>query len=125
MGAGTSPHWPIHVDDLCRAIEIAARQTTTRGQIYEVGGPDQASVNQLLDAITAVQGIKRAKLHIPIWAGLLAARVFSILPRPPFTRSNVLGSNEDVAMDVERFFRDFGFTPRRLQQGLNELFATQ
>jgi hypothetical protein len=50
------------------------------------------------------------------------AQVFSILPRPPFTRSNVLGSNEHVSMDVGRFFRDFELTPRPLAQGLGELF---
>jgi nucleoside-diphosphate-sugar epimerase len=124
MGAGTSHHWPIHVNDLAHAIEIAALRPDTRGEIYELGGPDKANVNELLDAILRAQGLKRAKLHIPIWAGLFAARVFSMLPRPPFTRSNVLGSNEDVAMDVERFFRDFEFTPRPLEQGLNELFES-
>jgi nucleoside-diphosphate-sugar epimerase len=122
MGSGTSPHWPIHVEDLARAIEIAAQRPSTRGQLYELGGPDRANVNELLDAMVRAQGLKRMKLHVPIWAGLAAARVFSVLPRPPFTRSNVLGSNEDVVMDVQRFFRDFDFTPRPLQQGLGELF---
>jgi NADH dehydrogenase len=122
MGAGTAPHWPIHVEDLGRAIEIAALRPKTRGQIYEVGGPDRASTNQLLDYISERSGRRSTRLHVPIWLGLLLAKVFSILPRPPFTRSNVLGSNEHVSMDVERFFRDFEFTPRPLAQGLKQLF---
>lgn len=125
MGAGTAPHWPIHVDDLAHAIEIAALRPRTRGQIYEVGGADKSNTNQLLDAIVKAQGQTRVKFHIPIWLGLLAAWVFSKLPKPPFTRSNVLGSNEDVSMDVTRFFHDFGFTPRRLSQGLDDLFRAR
>ncbi len=125
MGSGSAPHWPIHLEDLCRAIEVAALRPSTRGEVYEVGGPDQASTNQLLDLIAARLGRRGVKLHLPIWLGLLMAKVFSILPRPPFTRSNVLGSNEHVSMNVERFFRDFELRPRPLAQGLEELFEAK
>lgn len=121
MGPGTAPHWPIHADDLAQAIEIAARRPQTRGQIYDVGGTDRVTTNELLDSIGRIQGRSRPKVHIPLALGLLAARVFSVLPRPPFTRSNVLGSNEHVSMDVDRFVREFGFTPRRLADGLNDV----
>ncbi len=124
MGAGTAPHWPIHVEDLGRAIEIAAMRPSTRGEIYEVGGADQASTNRLLDMISERLGRRSFKLHIPVALGLFMAKVFSILPRPPFTRSNVLGSNEHVTMDVARFIHDFEFTPRPLTQGLKELFES-
>jgi NADH dehydrogenase len=122
MGSGTAPHWPIHVEDLNRAIELAALRPSTRGEIYEVGGADQASTNQLLDMIGQRLGRRSIKIHVPIWLGLLMAKFFSFLPRPPFTRSNVLGANEHVSMDVQRFFRDFEFTPRSLAQGLDDLF---
>ncbi len=121
MGPGTAPHWPIHADDLAHAIEIAALRPQTRGQTYDVGGTDRATTNELLDLIGQTQGRPRPKVHIPLAIGLLAARVFSVLPKPPFTRSNVLGSNEQVSMDVERFVREFGFTPRKLADGLNDV----
>jgi NADH dehydrogenase len=121
MGPGTATHWPIHADDLARAIEVAALRPQTRGQIYDVGGADSATTNELLDLIGKTQGRARPKVHIPLGVGLLAATVFSVLPKPPFTRSNVLGSNEQVYMDVERFFREFGFTPRRLADGLSDV----
>lgn len=123
MGSGTAPHWPIHVEDLSRTVELAALRPTTRGEIYEVGGADQANTNQLLDMIAERLGRSSIKIHIPVWLGLLMAKVFAVLPRPPFTRSNVLGSNEHVTMDVGRFFRDFEFTPRPLAQGLDDLFG--
>ena len=125
MGSGTAPHWPIHAEDLAQAIEIAALRPQTRGQIYDVGGTDRATTNELLDLIGQAQGRAHPKVHIPLAVGLLAARIFSALPRPPFTRSNVLGSNEQVSMDVERFIREFGFTPRRLADGLNDVLHRQ
>jgi NADH dehydrogenase len=114
IGPGTAPMWPIHVEDLAHALYLAAIKPQTRGQIYEVGGPDRISLNELLDLILKWRGRHRPKWHIPVWAGLILASLFSLLPKPPFSRSNVLGTNEEIPMDVERFFQDFGFVPRRL-----------
>jgi nucleoside-diphosphate-sugar epimerase len=122
IGPGNAPHWPIHAVDLARAIEIAAQKPESRGQIYDVGGPDQVSLNGLLREFAQRQGLKRPIVHIPLSLGLAMARTLSFLPHPPFTYSNVLGGNIPVTMDVERFFRDFDFTPRPLKQGLDELF---
>lgn len=123
LGPGTAPHWPIHVEDLARAIETAALRPSARGRTYDAGGPDKADLNGLLRNILQRQGRRRVFVHVPVWLGFLLARLFSVLPHPPFTRSNVLGSNEHVDMDVNSFFRDLGFTPRTLAQGLDELFG--
>jgi len=122
IGPGTAPHWPIHVEDLARAIEMASRKPVTRGQIYEVGGPESTSLDELIRECIQRQGLRRRIVHIPMRLGLLVARVLSVFPHPPFTRSNVLGGNVAVSMDVERFFHDFDFTPRRFKQGLDDLF---
>jgi uncharacterized protein YbjT (DUF2867 family) len=125
LGPGTTLFRPIHRDDLAAAVEIAALRPATRGKLYDVGGPDEVSLNEIIDAVLAHLGRRRWKLHIPLPLGLALARMLAVLPRPPISVSNVLGSNEDVAMDVDTFFREFDFVPRSFEQGLAEVVACE
>lgn len=108
FGDGLAPFRPIHRDDVAEAIAIAIRRPGLRGKTYEVGGPDELSLNAIVDALSGGTG----KLHLPVWLGLAAAHLCAILPRPPVTVSNVLGGAQGVPMDLAPFVRDFGFTPR-------------
>lgn len=107
FGDGSALFRPIHRDDVAEAIAIAIRRPESRGKTYEVGGPDELSLDQIVDRLGG-----GARLHLPVWLGLAAARLCSILPRPPVTVSNVLGGAQSVPMDISPFVRDFGFTPR-------------
>jgi hypothetical protein len=55
---------------------------------------------------------------------LLAARILAaLLPRPPITVSNVLGSNQNTPMDIGPAKQDLGFDPIDFDTGMKKLFG--
>jgi len=119
IGDGQWRSRPIHVRDVSRAVVACLENDATIGEIYDLGGPDEVSMDELLDAIGAALGVRRRKLHIPASAGLAAAHVLArITERPPVTVSNVLGSTQDTHCDPTRAIRALGVAPVGLAEGL-------
>lgn len=124
FGKGEALYRPIHRDDLATVIVNALRIPDITGKIYDVAGPDLVTLNELATRIMKARGKVRPLLHLPVWLGVLAARIVSILPKPPVTVSNVLGGAAYASMDLEPFYRDFGPQPiRPFAQGLTEIFG--
>jgi len=124
IGSGTFTSRPIHVADVAVAIEhTLVRQLPRACAIYDLGGPDIVSFNNLVRIIA--QEIHRKKvvlLHIPIPVAYLLARVFEVLTKKkPITVSNVIATGQDVKVDAEVFFREYDFHPRALRQGLRDM----
>lgn len=119
LGDGRWISAPIYVGDVADAILACLEHDNTIGQRYDLGGPDRLSFDGFIDRICTARGIRRRKLHIPFGLSLLGARVATtLLPRPPITISNVLGSNQNTDIDIEPARRDFGFQPMDFQNGL-------
>ncbi len=124
FGDGTARFSPIHRDDLAHIVLLAAKRPETRGKTYDVGGPEPLSFNELIRAVVAKQGKRRPLLRFPVAIGLWLARMLSFLHHPPFTESNVLGGAEDVPMDLQMAFREFGYVPRPFSQSIEGLFSS-
>src|SRR5579859_2469705 len=108
LGNGRWISAQIHVEDVASAILACLEHDNTIGKRY-LGGPDQLSFDDFIDRICVARAIRRRKLHIPFGLSLLEARVATtLLPKPPITISNVLGSNQDTNIDIEPARRDFG-----------------
>ena len=126
LGNGRWVSAPVHVDDVARAILGCIEHEATIGKSYDIGGPDPVSLDALLDKIGAHLGARRPKLHIPFRAALATARVLTrLLRKPPLTVSNVLGSNQDTAIDCAPARRDFGFKPAGLDEGLGQVLGRE
>ncbi|HUO50638.1 MAG TPA: NAD-dependent epimerase/dehydratase family protein [Candidatus Paceibacterota bacterium] len=124
IGDGSWVSWPIHVDDVAHAIAVALKHNTVLGKMYDVGGPDAISFDNLVQKIRADVYKKPPGhiLHIPVRFALFLARVLKrLLRKSPITESNVLGSTQQIAWNGEGFFKDFGFIPRPLSQGLADI----
>jgi uncharacterized protein YbjT (DUF2867 family) len=95
VAPGTQRLQPIWVDDLARAVVLAARREDDL--LVELGGPDVVDWNTLWRKIKEALGTRRPALHIP--AALLrpAALFLERLPQPPVTRDQLtmlrLGDN--------------------------------
>lgn len=122
IGDGRWPSRPIHVRDVSRAVVACLEQDATVGEILDVGGPDQVTMDELLDAVAAVTGRRPPRIHVPATLGLLAARVLRrLVAEPPVTESNVLGSTQDTRCDPSRAVALLGFTPVGLREGLERM----
>lgn len=119
LGDGQWISAPVHVTDVGRAVAACLVTPATIGQTYDLGGPESFTLDALLDRIAAQCHRPCRKLHIPFGLALLAAQIaVRVLPRPPISVSNVLGSNQEIPIDLEPARRDFDFHPLSLDQGL-------
>jgi predicted dehydrogenase/nucleoside-diphosphate-sugar epimerase len=119
IGDGRWRSRPIHVRDVSEAIAACLERDATIGQIYDLGGPDDVTMDEFLDAIGASLGLRRPKVHVPAPVGLAAARVLArLVEHPPVSVSNVLGSTQDTHCDPSRAAVDLGVVPVGLVEGL-------
>jgi len=126
FGSGEWRCRPIHVEDLIKTFELAFLHPEKHYRTYDIGGPDEISLNGLIDRITSILNKRPLIVHLPAWIGYAAAKMLSfIFTKPPITISNILGSTQNTEMDTQTYFRDFSFTPRCLDKGLQEIFASE
>jgi predicted dehydrogenase/nucleoside-diphosphate-sugar epimerase len=122
IGDGRWRFHPIHVRDVSEAVVACLRHDGSIGRIYDLGGPDEVTLDEFVDAVADLYGLRRRKLHVPVWVGLTAARVLARLTdRPPVTVSNVLGSTQDTGCDSALARAELGVAPAGLAEGLTRM----
>ncbi len=77
FGRGDNPINFVSVRDVARVIELAITGDQSRGRTLEVGGPENMTLNQMVEVLASNTDRKAAARHIP----LPALRVISILLR--------------------------------------------
>lgn len=117
FGSGEATFRPIHRDDLSIGLIKLAEETSGIFTL-DAGVKEEYSFNALLDEMMQKVNRKSPVLHLPVWIGLLAAWILKILGIPIITRSNVLGGNEKLSMDIERFLRLSEIEPRSFRKDL-------
>jgi nucleoside-diphosphate-sugar epimerase len=126
FGPGTAVYRPVYVEDVSRAIQAVLARPFPAQKEFEVGGPQEVSLNEVTEIIAQeVHGRDPRIIHFPVWLGLLAARIFSFLPRAPITRSNIVGMNEIAPVDTREFVETYGWHPMTLAQGLRSALAKE
>ncbi|MFQ6121596.1 MAG: complex I NDUFA9 subunit family protein [Dehalococcoidales bacterium] len=118
-GSGRTRFQPIWVEDVATCIVRAVRGRKT-GQLYEIGGPEHLTYEEMLDTITRALGIKRMKLHLPL--PLMRPAVMAmekLMPNPPVTLGELALLEVDNITDLNSVERLFGFKPLALSQGLD------
>jgi predicted dehydrogenase/nucleoside-diphosphate-sugar epimerase len=122
IGDGRWRSRPIHVRDVSRAVVACLETEAAVGQVYDLGGPDEVTMDEFLDAVGRTLGMRRPKVHVPAAVGLAAARALArVLPRAPVTVSNVLGSTQDTACDPWPANAALGLQPLALGEGLEQM----
>jgi nucleoside-diphosphate-sugar epimerase len=127
-GPGRTKLWPIHVDDVCRAIVTCLRRDATIGKTYVLAGRDGVTLDEFVDLASQRLGVRRYKLHIPLSLSLLVARIMvAVFPQPPISVSNVLGVNQEekVDNDISGMVQELGIEPIGLEAGLTAALAEQ
>lgn len=87
-GDGTSRFQPIAVDDVASSFVRATDDPETINQIYELGGPDVVTYEQLLNLIARQLGKSRRSIHLPVPLVRAVVTLAKPLPkrlRPPVT----------------------------------------
>lgn len=147
LGAGTNRRQCMHVNDLIRALLLAAQHPTAVGQTFVVAGREVMTTDEMAHSIAMAMHRRAPRWHLPLWPFSLAARVMeTVLPpfgvQPPlhrrrlgfFTKSFVfstakaqaaLGFQPEIdflngAADTARWYRARGYLPARLTHEVTE-----
>jgi NADH dehydrogenase len=75
---GDTMFQPVYVDDVAKAAEKALNGQAVSG-VYELGGPDQRTLRDLIDEMLAVIHKRRLVINLPFSVGAGLARVFSFV----------------------------------------------
>jgi NADH dehydrogenase len=85
FGNGQQDMQPAFVDDVGWVSAEAALKREAANKVFEIGGPEVMSMNDVVRTALDVQGKKRLLLHQPAVLGKLLGSVASVLPGPPLT----------------------------------------
>jgi uncharacterized protein YbjT (DUF2867 family) len=110
FGRGNNPINFVSAHDVARYVELAVVDLTMRGEVVEVGGPENLSMEQVAQTFEAVTGKEGKASHVP----LPMMRLMSVIMRlvnPTLARQIQAG----VVMDTYDFSFDPSETIRRYQ----------
>jgi NADH dehydrogenase len=118
VGDGRQRLQPVFVDDLGATFARAAAVGAPVG-IYEAGGPEVLTMNDVMHTLLGVLGLKRTLVHVPPWMPKGAGYVAQFLPRPPLSPDAVdFLTSEAVASTTELTKAFPGLEFRTLREGL-------
>lgn len=79
---------PVYVGDVVAAMLAALDHPESAGKRYDLCGPRQYSLEELVRAACEAAHLKRWLLPLPDWFSYLQATVLEYLPKPLLTRDN-------------------------------------
>ena len=121
IGDGTYELQPVHVHDVATGFVEALSKAETEGSIYEVGGPQKLSYNQILDEIAlAVGKDKAAKIHIPLRVMRPSVALMQKLPFSPITMDQLRMLLMNNTCDQEPYMSTFEIDPLTFGEAISE-----
>ena len=79
---------PIYVGDVARAMAMSLEDTETFGERYELGGPREYTLKELVELVCALTHRRRLVIGLPDKLSFLQAAFLEMLPGPLMTRDN-------------------------------------
>ena len=127
IGPGTTRFIPVSVYDVARVYGTALEKPETIGRIFEVGGPETFTLDELYREIALAVGKRRKPLvHFPLWWGRFLAGRFEWLAKkgwidaPPLTRDQLRSLSRDNTADTSQTVAVFGGEWRSFRAGIHE-----
>lgn len=108
---------PIHVDDVAEAVRRIFDRRAWR-QVFEIGGPDTMTMDEIIKVLLRVLGKKRLVVPIPKLLAQAATAPFVLLPKPPMTPFGIDFATQDGLVDTRRAAEVLGLEPVPLAEGL-------
>jgi NADH dehydrogenase len=113
---------PVHVDDVAKAAEVALTTDAAAG-VYELGGPDVASMRDMMQSMLGVIRRRRLVLNIPFFAARIMAFFFELAGKLSFGIAPVMLTGDqvkslrvdNVVADGAKGLSDLGIDPVAMQ----------
>ena len=103
IGPGTQRLQPIWLDDVAAFFATAIDDPRAAGRIWEIGGPDVVTWNELYLTIARVLGKRRRLVHVPFSVARTGARMIQRVPAAPLTVDQVtmIESGDNVCSNTD------------------------
>lgn len=112
FGRGETRLQPVYVRDVAEAVARALEEPSSKGRIYELGGPQIYTYRGLVDLVLRHTGRKRPLVPVPFLLWEIQASLLRFLPEPPLTRDQVaLMKRDNVAAAGTPGLNDLGVVP--------------
>ncbi|MEW6388346.1 MAG: complex I NDUFA9 subunit family protein [Thermodesulfobacteriota bacterium] len=118
IGDGRYQMQPVPVQTVAQAFALALELPQTENKIYDVGGPEPLTFNEIIDTLAQVLGRRILKAHLPVWNMRALAWLLGRFAWFPLTTGQIRMLLEGNTCDPSSFYQDFGLTPILFQEGL-------
>lgn len=123
-GDGKSKFQPIAVQDVASCVARSINHPRARNARLQICGPQVLSLEQIIDAVMAEMGVRRAKIHMPVSLLRVGVGLMDrLLPRPPVTPSLLAQLGVDNVATDNATEKVFGLKPIRLKDGIGYVRA--
>ena len=103
---------PVYVGDVARAMALALDDNASHAKVYELGGPHEYTLKQLVELVCALTDRRRLITGLPDWASYAQAFVLEKLPGRLLTRDNYRSMQ---LPNTTRATFPFGLVPHALE----------
>ncbi|HLI29338.1 MAG TPA: NAD(P)H-binding protein [Chloroflexota bacterium] len=118
IGNGQNRVQPIFVEDVGMVGARAVDEVAATNQVFELGGPQILTMDEVIRTIQRVLGRRQPLLHHPVGLVKLAARLLALLPDPPLTPSAIDFLLMEELVDPGPAQQTFALQFRSLEEGL-------
>lgn len=125
LGSGAYRLMPVALDDVLPALVVSVDRADLEGQIFEIGGPQVLTYNEIVDTTAHLLGLRRRRLHLPPWAVRAVVRAFSILPNPPITDDEAQALFDENLCDNSAAVQAFNLQLRPFDAAMREAIGAQ
>jgi NADH dehydrogenase len=124
IGDGTNRVQPVLVDDVARVAAAAVFLESATGRTFDLGGPEELTMDEIVATLQRVLGTHRPVIHQPAGFMKLAALPMRLLPTPPLSPEAVDFILQEAHVDPKPAEETFGVSFSRLEDGLRTYLAT-
>ncbi|HEU4480431.1 MAG TPA: complex I NDUFA9 subunit family protein [Actinomycetota bacterium] len=114
---------PVHVDDIAEAVRRIFDRDAW-GHIFEIGGPDVMTMQEIIETLLDVMGKRRAILPVPLPLAKLGTAPLVVLPSPPMTPHGIDFAAQDGLVDNSLMHRILEMETIPLRAGLARYIRT-
>ena len=113
LGGANARFAPVYVGDVAAAFVDCLQDSATFGQTYELYGPKQYTLRELVEYTGVLTGNRRPVICLSGGLAKLQAGVLSLLPNPPMSPDNLLSMQVDSVSDGAHDYP--GWAPQPLE----------
>jgi NADH dehydrogenase len=123
VGDGTNRVQPVSIFDVAAVAADAVFNREATNRVFDLGGPEELTMDEILGRVQKVLGTRRPLLHQPAALVKVAAVPMQLLPSPPLSPEAVDFILQEVHVDPEPAERVFGVAFRPLEEGLRQYLS--